>query len=95
MIIWDILLTLDNPEKEKANKNIGKWQRKRCNIAIYEFRCDACGRIMEESLPMTSKKEITVCIHCDEYGAKRIISQSTFVLKGGGWYADAYNKKEA
>jgi len=60
---------------------------------IYEFRCDKCGRIMEESLPMTSKKEVTVCIHCNEYGAHRILSQSTFVLKGGGWYSDAYNKK--
>ena len=90
-----MLLTLVDTDVQKIKSIPPRWQRKRCNIAIYEFRCDACGRIMEESLPMTSKKEITVCIHCDEYGAKRIISQSTFVLKGGGWYADAYNKKEA
>ena len=35
-----------------------------------------------------------MCDFCGEYKAKRIISASTFVLKGGGWYADAYNKKE-
>lgn len=49
---------------------------------------------MEESLPMTSKKEVTVCIHCDKYGAHRILSQSTFVLKGGGWYNEGYNKEK-
>ena len=62
-------------------------------MAEYEFKCDKCGMIMQERLPISSKKEVTVCIHCDEYGAKRILSQSTFVLKGGGWYSDAYNKK--
>ena len=63
-------------------------------MAVYEFKCEKCGKVMSESLPISSKKEVTRCIHCDEYGAKKIISASTFVLKGGGWYADAYNKKE-
>ena len=63
-------------------------------MAIYEFRCEECGKIMQESLPISSKKETTVCIYCGEFNAKRIMSQSTFILKGGGWYADAYNKKE-
>ena len=64
-------------------------------MALYEFKCDKCGKVMSESLPISSKKETTVCIYCNEYGARKILSQSTFVLKGGGWYNEGYNKKEA
>ena len=62
-------------------------------MPIYEFRCEVCNRITVERLPISSKKETTMCDFCNEYKSKRIISASTFVLKGGGWYADAYNKK--
>jgi putative FmdB family regulatory protein len=63
-------------------------------MPIYEFRCEDCGKINIRSLEISSKQETVVCDYCKEYKAKRIISQSSFMLKGGGWYADAYNKKE-
>lgn len=63
-------------------------------MAIYEFKCEECGKINVRSLPMSSKQDTVMCDYCSEYKAKRIISQSTFVLKGGGWYVDSYNKKE-
>lgn len=62
-------------------------------MPIYEFRCEECGKINVKRLPISSKQDTVMCDYCNEYKAKRIISQSTFVLKGGGWYADAYNKK--
>ena len=50
---------------------------------IYEFKCKNC-HITEESLPITSDKEVVECKICGGE-AKRIISKSTFILKGKKW----------
>ncbi len=63
-------------------------------MPIYEFRCEECGRITVQRLPISSNQQVVKCDYCGEISAKRIISSSTFVLKGGGWYASGYNKKE-
>ena len=60
---------------------------------IYEFRCEECNKIMSESLPITSRKEKTVCLFCGEV-SKRIISKNSFILKGEGWAKDGYSRKE-
>lgn len=59
---------------------------------IYEFKCEKCNKINIESLPITTKKTITVCQFCGGI-ARRIISKSTFILKGRGWEKDGYSKK--
>ena len=51
---------------------------------IYEFKCEKCNKINIESLPITTKKVTTVCRFC-EGTARRIISKSTFILKGKKW----------
>lgn len=63
-------------------------------MPIYEFRCEDCGKIVVHRLPISSNQQVVKCDYCGEISAKRIISASTFVLKGGGWYASGYNKKE-
>ena len=63
-------------------------------MPFYEFRCEECGKINVKILPISSKRQTTKCDYCGEVKAKRIISTSTFVLKGGGWYAEGYSKKE-
>lgn len=55
---------------------------------IYEFKCRNC-HITEESLPISSKQKTTKCKICGE-DSERIISKSTFVLKGKGWAKDGY-----
>jgi len=42
---------------------------------------------------MTNFQE-TVCPECGSK-ARRIMSQTSFTLKGGGWYKDGYTKKGA
>ena len=59
---------------------------------IYEFKCDNC-HITEENLPINSKKETTKCNICGRE-AKRIISKSSFILKGKGWAKDGYSKEK-
>ena len=60
-------------------------------MPIYEYRCAACDRVFEEWL-----KEFDVdtypCPHCNGEG-KRMISQTSFILKGSGWYATEYGNR--
>jgi putative FmdB family regulatory protein len=63
-------------------------------MPIYEYECDTCS-IITESFQSISDDPLTSCPKCD--GAlKKLISPSSFQLKGGGWYADGYgNTKSA
>jgi len=64
-------------------------------MPIYEYRCNACEQIFEEWT--TSCSESDESIKCPVCGgeAGRIISNTTFVLKGGGWYVSEYGKNSA
>lgn len=55
-------------------------------MPVYEFECK-CGRVFEALVPMGT--ESRKCPACAKK-AKKIISQCSFELKGGGWYADGY-----
>jgi len=63
-------------------------------MPIYEYECPICKKIIERYRQMNSTKN-AVCTECD-CEAKKIISNSTFELKGGGvgWYASGYSKKD-
>lgn len=57
-------------------------------MPIYEYECSKCNRIVEKWQGL-SEAPLTDCPDCA--GAlKKIISSSSFQLKGGGWYADGY-----
>ncbi len=61
-------------------------------MPIYEYHCDKCGKEFEEW-----QKFSDPCIDkCPDCGGKshRLISQSTFVLKGSGWYVTDYARKD-
>jgi putative FmdB family regulatory protein len=58
-------------------------------MPVYEFECSD-GHISEELVRMGTKS--TRCSKCNKK-AKKIISQCSFELKGGGWFADGYSSK--
>jgi len=60
-------------------------------MPIYEYECTKCGNI-EEALQKFSDKPLTRCAHCKGKLTK-LVSQSTFHLKGSGWYVTDYAKK--
>ena len=62
-------------------------------MPIYEYECTKCGKI-EEVLQNFSDKPLTKCRSC---GGKlhKLVSHSTFHLKGTGWYVTDYAKKSA
>lgn len=60
-------------------------------MPIYEYECQDCGKQFE-ALQGISEKPLKKCKYC-QGPAKRLISQSSFALKGGGWYQDGYSKQ--
>jgi len=59
----------------------------------YEFKCEECNIVMEKYLPISTRIKFILCHKCGGK-AKKIISNSSFILKGRGWYTDGYNKEK-
>ena len=59
-------------------------------MPTYEYACDACGKEWEIEQRI-SEDPIKKCPKCGKLKAQRMITQGNFILKGGGWYADAYS----
>lgn len=53
--------------------------------------CTACSKEWEEEQKIT-EEAVKICPNCQEPTAKRLISKSTFILQGGGWYKEGYSK---
>lgn len=62
-------------------------------MPIYEFVCEACGRIVER-LQKVDDPPPDACPECGGQMAK-IMSRNSFQLKGGGWYKDLYSSSKA
>jgi putative FmdB family regulatory protein len=58
-------------------------------MPVYEYQCGACGHEFEREQRI-SEDPIKKCPKCGKQRAKRLISRTSFVLKGGGWYGDLY-----
>jgi putative FmdB family regulatory protein len=61
-------------------------------MPIYEYACAGCNSEFELEQRIT-EDPIKTCPRCRSRKVKRLISQTSFVLKGGGWYADLYASK--
>lgn len=60
-------------------------------MPIYEYECAKCGHI-HEVFQKISDKPLTRCSECSGKVSK-LISQSSFHLKGTGWYVTDYAKR--
>jgi len=59
-------------------------------MPIYEYECDKCGHAFEREQRM-SDAPVKTCPKCKGRKVTKLISQTSFVLKGSGWYADGYS----
>jgi putative FmdB family regulatory protein len=57
-------------------------------MPIYEYECTQCGRV-EEALQKFSDTPLKKCRHCSGK-LHKLVSQSSFQLKGSGWYVTDY-----
>lgn len=58
-------------------------------MPIYEYQCNKCGII--EVNQRIIESPLSRCPHCRSK-VHRLISQTSFQLKGTGWYATDYGK---
>ena len=61
-------------------------------MPIYEYRCDNCGHDLE-AFQRLSESPLRDCPACQQASLIKKISAAGFRLKGGGWYADGYDKR--
>ncbi len=61
-------------------------------MPIYEYKCNKCG--VFEVMQKITEAPLKKCPTC-KGKTERLISNTSFVLKGSGWYATDYAKKGA
>lgn len=61
-------------------------------MPIYEYKCENCNETFEV-LQKFSDDPLTECILCSEGPVKKLISASSFILKGAGFYVNDYKKQ--
>ena len=65
-------------------------------MPIYEYQCTNCGHALE-SIQKISDQPLKECPACNKDDLKKLVSASSFRLKGGGWYETDFktdNKKQ-
>lgn len=60
-------------------------------MPIYEYICESCGQ-RHEAIQKYSDPLLTKCPKCGGK-LKKLISNTSFVLKGTGWYVTDYARK--
>ncbi len=60
-------------------------------MPIYEYECLKCGKTTE-AMQKFSDPPLAECCHC-KGEVRKLISMSTFHLKGSGWYVTDYAGK--
>jgi putative FmdB family regulatory protein len=61
-------------------------------MPTYEYECPKCGSYDVEQ--RITAPALTACEKCGG-PVRKLISRSSFALKGGGWYADGYAGKSS
>jgi len=61
-------------------------------MPIYEYQCEKCGKVFE-MWQKVSDEAPRACPKCKGRKITKLISHTSFQLKGTGWYATDYGKK--
>ena len=62
-------------------------------MPIYEYQCSKCSEVFEAFQKFTDAP-LTECRYC-QGRVEKLISQSSFQLRGSGWYLTDYSKKSS
>ena len=61
-------------------------------MPIYEYKCSNCGHRLEK-LQKMSDEPLKECPECNEASLSKLVSASSFKLKGTGWYETDFKNK--
>jgi len=62
-------------------------------MPIYEYECPDCGHVFEEWGKAAESHKEEPCPDCGAL-SPRVISRTSFVLKGNGWYVSDYGYRK-
>jgi putative FmdB family regulatory protein len=62
-------------------------------MPVYEYECQDCEKVFEVQQRI-SDDPLSSCPECQGQ-VKKLMSMSSFQLKGSGWYADGYASSSA
>ena len=62
-------------------------------MPVYEYACGKCDHEFEVEQRI-SDDPVKTCPKCRSRKVKRLISRTSFVLKGSGWYSDLYSSSK-
>lgn len=63
-------------------------------MPIYEYECSQCHEV-SDALQKVNDPAPETCPRCGgKHTLSRLVSRTSFVLKGGGWYADLYSSSK-
>jgi len=63
-------------------------------MPIYEYECSQCHQT-SDALQKVNDPAPETCPRCGAHDTlTRLLSRTSFVLKGGGWYADLYSSNK-
>jgi putative FmdB family regulatory protein len=63
-------------------------------MPIYEYLCEKCEHEFEREQRITDPP-VKTCPKCRSRKVKKLISRTSFVLKGSGWYSDLYSSSKS
>lgn len=63
-------------------------------MPIYEYACDACEHCFE-LIQRVGAAPPDACPECGGSGVRKLVSSTSFVLKGSGWYRDGYGLQKS
>ena len=63
-------------------------------MPIYEYRCSECQQLFEEWCKQVEETSVPHACPICKGQAHRIISNTSFALKGGGWYVTEYGSRK-
>jgi putative FmdB family regulatory protein len=58
-------------------------------MPVYEYECPTCEKVFEVQQRI-SDDPLSSCPECGS-AVKKLVSMSSFQLKGSGWYSDGYS----
>jgi putative FmdB family regulatory protein len=67
-----------------------QWSR---SMPVYEYECNGCQKVFEVHQRIADSP-LAACPDC-KGSVRKLVSMSSFQLKGGGWYADGYASHDA
>lgn len=62
-------------------------------MPIYEYQCSNCGHQLE-AIQKFSDDPLHECPECKQSTLQKLVSNSAFHLKGGGWYVTDFRDKD-